>query len=88
MSAKEILIAGAAATLFLTGAFAARAAQPEGSEQVVCSGVNACKGQGSCKTEHNACAGKNGCKGQGNSKMSAAECTAKGGKVMKTAEAK
>jgi len=52
---------------------------------VICDGVNACKGQGSCAGAGHSCAGKNGCKGQGHSKTTAADCKAKGGKV---AEAK
>ncbi len=79
MKAKGLLIAGAAASLLLTGVVTARAAEGEGD--VVCLGINACKGQGSCHTVNNECAGKNGCKGQGAMKASAAECKAKGGKV-------
>ena len=30
-----------------------------------CAGMNACKGQGGCKTASHACAGQNACKGQG-----------------------
>ncbi len=30
-----------------------------------CKGLNACKGQGGCKTGDNGCAGKNSCKGKG-----------------------
>jgi uncharacterized membrane protein len=79
---KGVLIAGAAAALFLSGAVTARAEDKAGGDQVICSGINACKGQGSCAGAGHACAGKNACKGQGNSKTSAADCTAKGGKVV------
>ena len=30
-----------------------------------CKGMNACKGQGGCKSGDNGCAGKNSCKGHG-----------------------
>ena len=30
-----------------------------------CKGLNACKGQGGCKTSDNGCKGKNSCKGKG-----------------------
>ena len=79
---KGILIAGAAAALFLAGAVTARAEEKAGGDQIVCSGVNACKGQGSCAGAGHSCSGQNACKGQGNTKTTAAECKAKGGKVV------
>jgi hypothetical protein len=82
MNARSILVASAAATLFLTGAAVARAEDKMGGEQVHCAGINACKGQGACAGAHNGCAGQNGCKGQGVTKTSAAECKAKGGTVV------
>ena len=82
MNAKSFLIATAAATLFLSGAVTARADEKAGGDQVICDGINACKGQGSCAGAGNACAGKNACKGQGHTKTSAADCTAKGGKIV------
>ena len=82
MNGKSMLIATAAATLFLTGAVAARAEEKAGAGQVSCEGINACKGQGACATAHNECKGKNACKGKGLSKTTEAECKAKGGKVM------
>lgn len=33
-----------------------------------CKGMNACKGQGGCKTADHACKGQNACKGQGGCK--------------------
>ena len=78
---KGMLIAGAAAALFLSGAVQARAEEKKGGDQVMCSGVNACKGQGACAGGGNSCAGSNACKGKGNLKMSEADCKAKGGKV-------
>jgi hypothetical protein len=49
--------------------------------EVMCMGINACKGQGACKTADNACAGQNACKGHGVVKTTAADCDAKGGSV-------
>jgi uncharacterized membrane protein len=82
MNSKSLLIATAAATLFLSGAVAARADEKAGGDQIVCDGINACKGQGSCAGAGHACAGKNACKGQGHTKTTASDCTAKGGKVV------
>jgi len=82
MNPKSFLIATAAATLFLSGAVAARADEKAGGDQVVCEGINACKGQGGCAGAGHACAGKNACKGQGHTKTTASDCTAKGGKVV------
>jgi hypothetical protein len=49
---------------------------------VHCMGINACKGQGSCKGAKNACKGQNSCKGEGMvDTASADECTTKGGTV-------
>jgi uncharacterized membrane protein len=81
---KGILLAGAAAALFLAGAVNARAEDKAGGDQVNCSGINSCKGQGSCAGGGNSCAGQNSCKGKGNIKTSAAECKAKGGKVVES----
>jgi hypothetical protein len=82
MNAKSLVIAGAAATLFLSGAVPAMAADAAGGDQVVCEGINACKGQGGCAGAGHACAGKNACKGQGQTRTTAADCKAKGGKVV------
>jgi hypothetical protein len=81
MNTKSLLIASAAATLFLSGAIPAMAADAAGGDQVVCEGINACKGQGGCAGAGHECAGKNACKGQGHTKTTAADCQAKGGKV-------
>jgi len=80
---KGMLIAGAAAALFLSGAVQARAEEKAG-EMVNCAGINACKGKGSCAGGGNSCAGQNSCKGKGNIKASAADCKAKGGKVVES----
>jgi len=78
---KSLLIASAAATLFLSGAVVARAEQMAGADEVRCAGINACKGQGSCASAHNSCKGQNACKGEGISKTSGADCKSKGGTV-------
>jgi uncharacterized membrane protein len=88
MNAKSLLIASAAATLFLSGAAIARAEEKAGGDQVVCEGINACKGQGSCAGAGHSCAGKNACKGQGQSKTTAADCKAKGGKIVESKKEK
>jgi len=60
-------IAAAAAMLFSTAPLMTAAAA---EAKVHCTGVNACKGQSSCKSAHNACKGQNSCKGQGWVEMS------------------
>ncbi len=66
----------------LAGAGAALAADKDGGDQVVCDGINACKGQGSCAGPGHGCGGQNACKGQGHTKTSKKECLAKGGKIV------
>jgi len=84
MKSNAILVASAAATLFLLNVATARAAEGGGGDNVPCLGVNACKGQGACHTAKNECAGQNGCKGQGVKMMSIADCQAEGGTVQET----
>ena len=81
MNSRGMVIASAAAVLFLTGAVTARAEEKAGGDQVRCAGINACKGHGGCASAHNECKGKNGCKGQGISMTSAADCKSQGGTV-------
>lgn len=79
MTIKGAMIAVGVAGLFgagMTGIPTAKA-----GEQVVCDGINSCKGTGSCHGNGHACAGKNGCKGQGHTKTSKEDCLAKGGKI-------
>jgi hypothetical protein len=79
---KGMLIASAAASLLLSGAVVAQAADKAGGE-VHCGGVNACKGQGACASAQNSCKGQNACKGKGFVNMSGAdECTKAGGKII------
>ncbi|HEY5928538.1 MAG TPA: hypothetical protein VIV11_42920 [Kofleriaceae bacterium] len=56
-------------------------AEAEKVSKIDCAGVNACKGQGTCKTETNGCGGQNACKGKGVLTMTEEECKAKGGTV-------
>ncbi len=66
ITAKKIsgfALATATAAIFLTVPMAVSAG--EGDAKGHCSGVNACKGHGACKTADNACAGQNACKGTG-----------------------
>ncbi len=83
MSIKGMMIAASVAGLFATGAARVASAADKKGEEITCSGINSCKGQGSCHGAGHACAGKNGCKGQGNSKVSKDDCLAKGGKIVK-----
>ena len=83
MSIKGMMIAASVAGMFATGAARVASAADKKGEEITCSGINSCKGQGSCHGAGHACAGKNGCKGQGNTKTTKAECDAKGGKIVK-----
>ena len=79
--ASGATLAASAAALILGGAsFAPTTAQAE-EKNVQCYGVNACKGNGSCKTASNACKGQNSCKGQAFVLVSADACKAIGGKT-------
>ena len=69
------VFAMAAAALFATAPVSVSAS----SEQGVCYGGNACRGQSECKTGSNSCMGTNQCKGQGFKKMTRAECDEAGG---------
>ena len=81
MTMKGALIAASVAGFFAAGDSPAQAGDKDG-DQVMCSGVNACKGKGACAGGGHSCAGQNGCKGQGNTKMNKKDCAAKGGKVV------
>src|SRR5262245_39241575 len=50
-----VLIATAAASLILSGAVVARAAEEKTGDTVHCSGINACKGQGACAGAGHSC---------------------------------
>jgi hypothetical protein len=80
MSIKGSILAASVASLFVSVAPALAA--PAGGDEVICDGINSCKGQGSCAGKGHACGGQNGCKGQGHSKTTAENCKAKGGKIV------
>lgn len=80
MTMKTMMIAAGVAGMFAVGAAGTASADKKG-EQVMCEGVNGCKGHGACKGGGHACAGKNGCKGQGFTKTTADDCLTKGGKI-------
>jgi uncharacterized membrane protein len=83
-STKGMIIASAAAGLILAGAVATRADQQEkkAGEKVNCSGINACKGKGSCAGPSSSCAGQNSCKGKGVVETTPEDCAKQGGKVV------
>ncbi len=77
MTKRSAVLAAAAASIFVTGgATNAAATHHEGGETVHCEGVNGCKGQSACATDHSACHGQNECAGKGWVKMTAEECEA------------
>ncbi len=80
MTKRSAVIAAAAAAIFVSGAAlqatSAFAAGHEADEKVKCQGVNSCKGQSECNTEHSKCHGLNECSGKGWVTMTADECDA------------
>ena len=80
MTIKGAMIAASVAGLFAAGVAGIPSAKA--GEEVTCSGINACKGKGSCHGGANSCAGQNACKGKGNTKTTKEECLAKGGKIV------
>lgn len=85
MTMKSMMIAAGVAGMFAVGATGSASADKKGGE-VMCEGVNGCKGHGACKGSGHSCAGKNGCKGQGFTKTTMDDCLAKGGKVQPAAK--
>ncbi|OOO02273.1 MAG: hypothetical protein USCGTAYLOR_01497 [Chromatiales bacterium USCg_Taylor] len=81
---KGILLATAAAALFVSNPLFAEDVRPAAEGKVMCGGVNACKGTSECNTkaDANACKGKNACSGQGRVDMTKEECEKKGGKAL------
>ncbi len=89
---KSVLLSAALGGLFLSGTVMAEAAKTKTAE-VMCYGVNDCKGHGTCGGKVSGCSGKDGChmtvsckgknecKGKGFKKISEKDCKAKGGKV-------
>jgi hypothetical protein len=87
MKLKGALIASTVAGLFSLMSPLAFAGDKDG-EEIICDGINACKGQGTCAGPGHACGGQNACKGQGHTKTTKKECLAKGGKVVVTKDEK
>jgi hypothetical protein len=77
-----VVLAAAAATLFLSGAVAGPTAFAD-EAKVKCAGINSCKGTSACKTADNPGGpGQNSCKGQGMVETTQAECEAQGGQIL------
>ena len=83
-NAPGLLLATAAAALFMNGPLMAAEQGDAQEAKVSCGGINACKGQSECATANNSCKGQNACKGQGLIFTTKKECTDKGGKVLPT----
>ncbi len=79
-SLQGAILAGAVAGLFAGGNALAESKAKDST--VHCSGINACKGQGSCAGADNSCKAQNSCKGKGWVDTSKKECKKKGGKVV------
>jgi uncharacterized membrane protein len=84
MTIKGAMIAASVAGMFAAGASGIASAKDaaKGGGDVMCDGINSCKGKGSCHGAGHSCAGQNACKGQGNTKTTKEDCLAKGGKVV------
>ena len=77
MTKRSVVLAAAAAAIFVSGsATPSVATHHEGDEKVKCEGVNSCKGQSECGTDHSSCNGHNECAGKGWIEMSPEECEA------------
>ena len=75
MNKRSAVLAAAAAAIFVSGAAGVgSAAHHEADEKVKCEGVNSCKGQSECNTDHSKCHGMNDCGGKGWVTMTAEEC--------------
>jgi hypothetical protein len=75
-------LAAAALTLAVTGAGLVSTTASAAEGKVMCQGVNACKGQGACKTASNSCAGQAACKGQAWIHTTSAQCKKWGGTIL------
>ena len=83
MNRRQLGLAAASAAFALLAAGVPILASAGKDGEVMCAGVNECKGHSECKTATSECKGLNGCKGEGWVTMrSAKECVAAGGKVI------
>ena len=81
MSKKSGAVLAACAAAFVMSASTALPVAAEShAANIQCSGVNACKGLGSCKGANNACKGQGSCKGTGFVEMTEEQCKQIGGK--------
>ena len=82
MNRTQLGVAAAAAALAVIASGMSFVSMAKDGE-VMCAGVNSCKGTSECKTATNECKGLNGCKGEGwVTKSSAEACRAAGGTVV------
>ncbi len=82
-SKKNALLAASVSGLLAVAGFAAGVNTVYAADEIACSGINGCKGQGACGGKGHSCAGKNACKGQGWLKVASADaCTSQGGAVV------
>jgi uncharacterized membrane protein len=88
MTIKGAILAVSAFGFMATLAPQAMAGNEKDGAEIVCDGINACKGHGSCAGPGHACAGQNACKGQGHTKTTKKECLDKGGKVVESKDSK
>jgi len=82
MTMKGAFLAASAFGFLASMAGGAIADEKDGGDQVICNGINSCKGTGTCAGPGHSCSGQNACKGQGHTKTSKKDCVAKGGKVV------
>lgn len=81
--ARSGAVLAAAALSFVVGnTVIGNLAQAAGDDQILCAGVNSCKGQGDCHSYVNSCKGQNDCKGKGYKFQTATQCASMGGKVV------
>lgn len=74
------VLAATAAAMILGGLIGVPAARADDAKLGHCIGVNACKGNGSCKGGAHACKGQNSCKGQSFVDLTSEQCKQVGGK--------
>jgi uncharacterized membrane protein len=78
-NAGRLLVASAAAGLFMAATMAPQVAH---AEEVPCYGVNKCKATGECGGKGHSCAGENECAGKGWLKLDKDKCLKiKGGRL-------
>lgn len=71
-SSRRVLVASAAAGLFMAASLGAPSVAH--AEEVPCYGINKCKGTGECGGKEHSCAGENECAGKGWIKIEKEKC--------------